>query len=61
MMGLTADAAAELERLGRLAAQRALLEVNRHAMRLATEVPEGSPTRRVNFGVYLLAEDETPG
>ncbi len=58
---LTPAAAAELERLGRDAAQRVLLEVNRHAMRLATDAPEGSPTRRVNFGVYLLAEDETPG
>ena len=57
---LTPAAAAELERLGREAAQRVLLEVNRHAMRLATEAPAGSPTRRVNFGVYLLAEDEPP-
>ncbi len=57
---LAPAAAAELERLGREAAQRVLLEVNRHAMRLATEPAPGSPTRRVNFGVYLLAEDETP-
>ncbi len=58
---LSPAAAAELEHQARQAAQRVLLEVNRHAMRLATDVPEGSPTRRVNFGVYLLAEDETPG
>ena len=58
---LTPDAAAELERLAREAAQRVLLEVNRHAMRLATDPPDGSPTRRVNFGVFLLAEDERPG
>ncbi len=58
---LTPTAAAELEQLGREAAQRVLLEVNRHAMRLATDAPAGSPTRRVNFGVYLLAEDETQG
>ena len=56
---LSPAAAAELEQVGRAVAQRALLEVNRHAMRLATEMPEGSATRRVNFGVYLLAEDET--
>ncbi len=58
---LTPAAAAELERLAREAAHRVLLEVNRHALRLASDPPGGSPTRRVNFGVYLLAEDETPG
>lgn len=57
--GLAPEAAAELERLARAVAQRALLEVNRHALRLATDLPAGSPTRRVNFGVYLLVEDET--
>jgi hypothetical protein len=56
---LTPAAAAELERLGREAGQRVLLELNRHAMALAeTEPPPGTPTRRVNIGVYLLAEDE---
>jgi hypothetical protein len=58
---LTPEAAAELERLARESAQAVLLEVNRHAMRLATDAPAGTATRRVNFGVYLLAEDETPG
>ncbi len=58
---LPVAAAAELERLGREAAQRLLLEVNRHAMALAAvEAPAGAPTRRVNLGVYLLAEDEPP-
>ncbi len=58
--GLTPAAATELERLSREAAQRVLLEVNRHALLLATDAPPGTPTRRVNFGVYLLAEDERP-
>ena len=57
---LTPAAAAELERLARIVAQHALLEVNRHAMALATDAPEGTQTRRVNFGIYLLAEDEKP-
>ncbi len=57
---LTPEAAAELEKLARESAQKVLLEVNRHAMRLATDAPAGTATRRVNFGVYLLAEDETP-
>jgi hypothetical protein len=56
---LTPAAAAALEQFGREAAQRLLLEVNRQAMALASEEPpEGAATRRVNFGVYLLAEDE---
>jgi hypothetical protein len=58
---LTPEAAAELEKFGRAAAQRTLLEVNRQAMALAeTEAAPGAPTRRVNFGIYLLAEDEPP-
>jgi hypothetical protein len=58
---LSAAAAAALEQFGREAAQRALLEVNRRAVELAAEdVPPGAPTRRVNFGIYLLAEDEPP-
>jgi hypothetical protein len=56
---LTPAAAAELEQLGRKVAQRALLEVNRRAMVLAEiDAAPGTPTRRVNFGIYLLAEDE---
>ncbi len=58
---LTPAAAAALERLGRDAAQRLLIEVNREAMVLAAaEAPAGTPTRRVNFGIYLLSEDEPP-
>ena len=56
---LTPAAAAALEGIAREAAGRVLLEVNRHAMALATEdPPPGAPTRRVNFGIYILAEDE---
>jgi hypothetical protein len=56
---LTPQAAAELERVGREAAQRVLLDINRQAMALgAEEVPEGSVARRVNFGIYILSEDE---
>jgi hypothetical protein len=56
---LTPQAAAELERVGREAAQRVLLDINRQAMALgADEVPEGSVARRVNFGIYILSEDE---
>ena len=56
---LTPAAAVALEKLGRVVAQRALLEVNRQAMILAAEeAPAGIVTRRVNFGVYLYAEDE---
>ncbi len=58
---MTLDAAAELERYGRAAAQRALLDVNRQALRLtANDAPPGAATRRVNFGIYLLSEDEPP-
>lgn len=56
---LTPDAAAELERFGRAVAQRALLDVNRRAQELAKE-PAPGPAKRVNWGVYLLSEDEPP-
>jgi hypothetical protein len=56
---LTPAAAAALEVFARAVAQRSLLEVNRQAMALSeTEPPPGSATRRVNFGIYLLSEDE---
>jgi hypothetical protein len=56
---LTPAAAAELERVAREAAQVVLLEVNRRAMALAeADAPPGTPTRRVNFGIYLFAADE---
>jgi Family of unknown function (DUF6502) len=58
---LTPAAAEQLDQLAREAAQRLLLEVNRHAMALSVDdAPEGALTRRVNFGVYLLTEDEPP-
>ena len=58
---LTPDAAAALEKVARDAAQRALLDVNRRAMVLAEiDPPPGTPTRRVNFGIYLLTENEPP-
>ena len=58
---LTPDAAAALEKVARDAAQRALLDVNRRAMVLAEiDPPPGTPTRRVNFGIYLLTKDEPP-
>ena len=59
-------AAAELEALAREAAQRLLIEINRHALAIAAadekdaaEDPD-RPTRRVNLGVYLYAENEAP-
>ena len=58
---LTPQAAAELERLSRQAAQALLLDINRRAMALAEEsVPEGAASRRVNVGIYILSEDEPP-
>lgn len=58
---LTPALAARMERLGREAAQRLLVEVNREMLALLEregEAPPGSPTRRVNLGLYLYAEDE---
>ena len=58
---LTIEAAAELERFGRSAARRVLLDVNKHALKLAAEeAPAGAMTRRVNFAVFLYVEDEPP-
>ncbi|MFC0408179.1 DUF6502 family protein [Roseomonas elaeocarpi] len=60
---LSPDLAARLEAAGREGAQRLLLEINRlalTALEAEGEVPAGSdlPTRRVNLGIYLYAEDE---
>ncbi|MBR0678962.1 hypothetical protein GXW74_00535 [Roseomonas eburnea] len=60
------EAAAALEALAREAAQRLLVEVNRQALAIAEEdekaaaVDPARPTRRVNLGVYLYAEDDAP-
>jgi hypothetical protein len=54
-------AAVRLEALGREAANRLLLDINRTAMEIADAEPAGDgPTRRVNLGVYLYMEDEPP-
>ena len=56
---LSLPASARLQQLGRAAAQRLLLEVNRAALDLVSdEVPGEGPTQRVNLGVYLYIEDE---
>lgn len=55
--------AERLEAEARAAAQRMLVEVNRTALALLEahgEARAGEPTRRVNLGVYLHAEDEAP-
>lgn len=58
---LPVAAAEQLEAMGREAAVRMLLEINRRAMELAeAHDPPTGPTRRVNLGVYLYAEDEPP-
>ncbi len=54
-------AAERLEALGREAAMRLLLDINRQAMELAAaHDPPVGPTRRVNLGLYLYVEDEPP-
>jgi Family of unknown function (DUF6502) len=56
---LPAAVAEQLEAVGRVAAVQMLLEINRRAMELAGgHDPPAGPTRRVNLGVYLFAEDE---
>jgi hypothetical protein len=62
---LPAAAAGQLEAMGREAAVRMLLDINRRAMALAEDADPGAgpavgPTRRVNLGVYLYVEDEEP-
>jgi hypothetical protein len=59
---LPPEAAAKLEAASREGAQRLLLEMNRLALSLLEEgeAAPGTPTKRVNLGIYLYAEDETP-
>lgn len=58
---LPVPVAEQLEAIGRETAVRMLLEINRRAMKLAeAHDPPVGPTRRVNLGVYLYAEDEPP-
>jgi hypothetical protein len=66
--GLTAETAAEIDRLGRVAAQRMLEEVNRAALDLlgandaAVARGPAGPLLRVNIGTYVFcAEDERKG
>lgn len=62
--GLSEESAARLQEAAREAAQRLLVDINRLALALvdAQEAASGSaplvPSRRVNLGVYLYAEDE---
>jgi len=54
--------AAKMEEIGRAAAQRMLVEINREVLAMLEaegEAPPGTPTRRVNLGVFLYAEDES--
>ncbi len=59
---MTPESVAQLEAAGRRIAQRALLEFNRLALAQLDhgEPPPGTPTRRINLGLYLYSEDE-PG
>ena len=58
---LPVAAAEQLEAMGREAAVRMLLDINRRAMAIAEALdPPTGPTRRVNLGVYLYSEDEPP-
>lgn len=54
------DVAERLEAIGREAAQKMLLEVNRMALELTDGVePDAcTPTRRVNVGVYMFVADD---
>lgn len=57
---LTEDTARRIEAAARAAAQAVLLEVNRTAIALTdAETPSDTARHRVNFGVYVYA-DETP-
>jgi hypothetical protein len=57
---LRPEAAARLEAASREGAHRLLLEMNRLALALLEEgeAEPGTPTRRVNLGIYLYSEDE---
>lgn len=64
--GLDATAATALETAAREAANRLLLDVNRAALAIADASDHRAAaapppvTRRVNFGIYVYAEDEPP-
>ena len=56
---LPVDVAATLEAMGREAAQKMLVEINRAALRMTDVAPPASgQTRRVNLGVYLYTEND---
>lgn len=60
---LSPPAAAALEAAARAGAARLLRDLNRRAAAIATAddaQPGKGPTRRVNFGLYVYVEDETP-
>ena len=58
---LTGPQAARLAAFARVAAERLLLEVNRAALAMLDDAPPAPPpTQRVNLGVFLYTEDETP-
>jgi len=64
---LTPTTTAQLEAMGREAAQRLLTEFNRHALELLDandreleSAPE-TPRRRLNLGVYLFVDDDSSG
>lgn len=63
--GLSEAAAAELLAVGREAAQKLLMDVNRTALGIAdaddatrAQATGATPTRRVNLGIYLYAADD---
>ena len=57
--GLSAAAAAELERFGRELAMATLIEINRRALALSEAAPPaGEAMRRVNFGIYQFSADD---
>ncbi|WP_367614536.1 DUF6502 family protein [Teichococcus coralli] len=60
---LPPELAARLEAQWRAAGQQMLVELNRQALAwldASGEESPGTPTRRVNLGVYVYAEDEPP-
>ena len=58
---LPADVAERLAAISREAAQKMLLEINRAALRMTDgQAPDTQATRRVNLGVYLYLDDDTP-
>jgi hypothetical protein len=64
---LTPSQAQALDTYARAAAMQALLDVNRHAIELTDASPEPSPDnspppplRRVNFGVYVFDDNDSP-